>query len=88
MELFRPHILWNGPLRWYQRAALAAWWLGQIICLSSLVVAVWVLVKANFDHTVQPGVAALLLMGFTAMVLGRALVAFTTRKKRRRRLHY
>ena len=70
-----------------QRAAVVAWWLGQIVCLLCLIIAAWVLVKANFDRNVQPGVALLLLMGFAAMVIGRALLAFATRR-RRYRLHY
>lgn len=89
MEFFRPHILWKDPLRWYQRAALIVWWLGQIVCALCLVIAVWLLTKTTFDSSDQASVAALLLVGFIAMIIGRVLLALATaRKRRRRRLLY
>ncbi len=88
MEFFRPHVLWSEHLRWYQRAALAAWWLGQAVGVSCLAVAAWVLVKASFARSVQPGAALLVLAGVAAVVIGRMLVMLATRRKRRRRLYY
>ncbi|HKU98704.1 MAG TPA: hypothetical protein VJR58_25655 [Vineibacter sp.] len=89
MAFFQPHILWKDPLRWYQRAALVAWWLGQAVCAACLVVAIWLLAKTKFDSAHQASVAALLLAGFIAMIVGRVLLALaTTRKRRRRRLYY
>lgn len=76
-------------MRWYQRAALVAWWLGQIVCALCLITAVWLLTKTKFDSGHQASVAALLLVGFIAMIIGRVLLALATmRKRRRRRLHY
>jgi hypothetical protein len=88
MAFFRTRLTWRDELRWYERAALAVWWLGQIICAICVLAIVWLLLKSDFDRDDQSGAAALLLVGVGAMIAGRMLLSLATRRRRWRRLHH
>jgi len=73
---------------WIQRAALLAWWGGQVVCGLCCLGAVWVLFQSGLDIPGQICAAALLLSGLAALLGGRALLMFSARGSRRHLLHY
>jgi hypothetical protein len=86
MAFFRTSISWRDQLRWYERIALAVWWLGQAMAALCVAGAAWLLIAGNFNARDQSGMAALLLTGFFALAAGRAVLALATRRRRWRRL--
>jgi hypothetical protein len=88
MTFFRTRLAWSDELRWYERAALAAWWLGQIVCAACIAMILWLLLKSDFSRDDQSGAAALLLVGLGAMIIGRGLLLLATRRRRWRRIHH
>jgi hypothetical protein len=73
---------------WGHRAALIAWWGGQVVCGFCCLAALWVLVQSGYDLPGQICAAALLLAGMAALLGGRALLMLAARGSRRHLLDY
>jgi len=81
-----PHdVNWRDSLRWFERAGLVVWWLGQFLFGACFVFALAALAIGGFDESGVDAAMILLLAGFAILFATRAVLSLALRERRRRR---
>jgi hypothetical protein len=90
MNLIDVGIKWRDHLRWYQRVALMAWWVGIGACILSMLLGAWLLLATDGDSVEQSSAAAAVLLGILVLFVTRSAVALAARRRRvrLRRIYY
>ena len=87
IRMFSRRLGWKDELRWYERAALIVWWLGQFLFGACFVFALAALAVGGFDHAGVDAAMILLVTGFAILFGTRVVLELAVRQRRRRHRH-